>query len=50
MNLSPNWAAWAKVIERIPPAATAVSTTTHTTRPPAQPGAPIGWEGQRRAL
>jgi hypothetical protein len=41
-NLIQNWMACAKVIERMPPAVTAVSTTAHTSRPPSQPGA-LSW-------
>ena len=41
MNFIQNWMACANVIERIPPMATATTTTTQTTRPPAHDGAPV---------
>ena len=41
MSLSQYWNACTKVMLRIPPVATLNTTTTATSRPPTQPGAPV---------
>lgn len=41
VSLSQNWKACTKVIDRMPPGLTEASTTSATTREPAQRGAPI---------
>jgi hypothetical protein len=41
VSFSQYWNAWTKVIERIPPAATLITTITATTSAPSQGGAPV---------
>lgn len=41
VSLSQYWNAWTKVMLRIPPAATEITTTAATITGPSQPGAPV---------
>ena len=41
VSFSQYWKAWTKVIERIPPAATLITTITATTAAPTSGGAPV---------